>query len=236
MVSVRQRLLWFLLAGLLIALLILVVRHGEGTVGPLSTGDFGSLAYKIGLLVFVGGTVLILFRERLAQALTAALLWVVLALILVIGYAYRFELNDVADRVMAELVPGHVITRGRTVEVARGASGDFEVTAQINGAPIAMVLDTGASSVVLSRDDAKAAGLPLEVLAYTANIDTANGRTRAAPVTLDRIAIGGLVEHSVGALVAQPGQLKTSLLGMSFLNRLQSWEVRGDRLLLRGYP
>ena len=99
-----------------------------------------------------------------------------------------------------------------------------------------MVLDTGASSVVLTRDDAKAAGLPLEVLNYTVNIDTANGRTRAAPVTLDRIAIGGLEERSVEALVAQPGQLKTSLLGMSFLNRLQSWQVSGDRLVLKGYP
>jgi aspartyl protease family protein len=236
MISVRQRLLWFLLAGLLIALFVLIARHGEGTVGPLSSGDFGSLAYKVALLVFVGATTLILFRKRLAQALTAALLWVVLALILVIGYSYRFELRDVADRVMAELVPGHVITHGRTVEIARAASGDFEVKAQINGASLAMVLDTGASSVVLTRDDAKAAGLPLEVLAYTANIDTANGGTRAAPVTLDRLAVGGLVERSVAALVAQPGQLKTSLLGMSFLNRLQSWEVRGDRLLLRGYP
>jgi aspartyl protease family protein len=236
MISVRQRLLWFLLAGLLIALFVLIARHGEGTVGPLSSGDFGSLAYKVALLVFVGATALIMFRERLAQALTAALLWVVLALILVIGYSYRFELRDVADRVMAELVPGHVITHGRTVEIARAASGDFEVKAQINGASLAMVLDTGASSVVLTRDDAKAAGLPLEVLAYTANIDTANGGTRAAPVTLDRLAVGGLVERSVAALVAQPGQLKTSLLGMSFLNRLQSWEVRGDRLLLRGYP
>jgi aspartyl protease family protein len=122
------------------------------------------------------------------------------------------------------------------VEVARAFNGDFEVTAEINGARAGMVLDTGASSVVLTRDDAKAAGLPLEMLVYSANIDTANGRTRAAPVTLDRIAIGGLVERSVAALVAQPGQLKTSLLGMSFLNRLQSWEVRGDRLLLRGYP
>jgi aspartyl protease family protein len=236
MLSVRQRLLWLLLAGLLIALLILVARHGEGTVGPLSTGDFASLAYKVALLVFVGAGVLIMFRERFAQALTAAVFWVVLALILVIGYSYRFELRDVADRVMAELIPGHVITRGRTVEVARAVSGDFDVNAQINGAPVAMVLDTGASSVVLTRDDARAAGLPLEVLAYTANIDTANGRTRAAPVTLDRLAVGGLVEHSVAALVAQPGQLKTSLLGMSFLNRLQSWEVRGDRLLLHGYP
>ena len=114
-------------------------------------------------------------------------------------------------------------------------NGDFDVSAQINGARIAMVLDTGASSVVLTRDDAKAAGLPLEVLAYTVTIDTANGRARAAAVTLDRVGIGGLVEHSVSALVAQPGQLKTSLLGMSFLNRLQSWEVRGDRLVLRGY-
>jgi len=233
---VRQRLLWFLLAGLLIALLILIARHGEGNVGPLSTGDFASLAYKIALLVFLGATALILFRERFAQALTAAFLWVVLALVLVVGYSYRFELHDVADRVVAELVPGHVITRGRTVEVARAVNGDFDVTAHINGARIAMVLDTGASSVVLTRDDARAAGLPLEVLAYTASIDTANGRTRAAPVTLDRLAVGGLVERSVAALVAQPGQLKTSLLGMSFLNRLRSWEVRGDRLLLHGYP
>jgi aspartyl protease family protein len=233
---VRQRLLWFLLAGLLIALLVLVARHGEGTIGPLSNGQFGSLAYKIALLVFVGATVLIMFRERFAQALTAALLWVVLALILVIGYSYRFELRSVADRVIAELIPGHVISHGRTVEVARAFNGDFEVMAEINGARVSMVLDTGASSVVLTRDDAKAAGLPLEVLVYSAAIDTANGRTRAAPVTLDRIAVGGLVERSIDALVAQPGQLKTSLLGMSFLNRLQSWEVRGDRLLLRGYP
>ncbi len=232
----RQRLPWILLAGLMIAVLVLIVRHSEGTVGPLSSGQFASLAYKIALLVFVGAGALFLFRERLALALTAALLWVALALILVVGYSYRFELRDVGDRVMAELVPGHVITRGRTVEVARTVNGDFDVTAQINGARVAMVLDTGASSVVLTREDAKAAGLPLEVLAYTTNIETANGRTRAAPVTLDRLAIGGLVEHSVAALVAQPGQLKTSLLGMSFLNRLQSWEVRGDRLLLHGYP
>jgi len=236
MMSVRQRLLWFLLGGLLIAVLVLIARHGEGMVGPLSSRDFGWLIYLGAFLILLGGSVLVMFRRRFAQALIATLMWVALALILVVGYSYRFELRNVADRVMAELLPGHAITRGRTVEVARAFNGDFDVTAEINGARVSMVLDTGASSVVLSREDAKAAGLPLEVLAYTANIDTANGRTRAAPVVLDRIAIGGLVERSVEALVAQPGQLKTSLLGMSFLNRLQSWEVRGDRLLLRGYP
>jgi len=235
MISVHQRLLWFLLGGLLIGVLILIAHPGEGTVGPLSSGNFGALIYWGALLVFLGGSALVMFRRRFAQALIATLMWVALALILVVGYAYRFDLRNVADRVMAELLPGHVITRGRTVEVARAFNGDFDVTAEINGARVSMVLDTGASSVVLTREDAKAAGLPLEVLAYTVNIETANGRTRAAPVVLDRIAIGGLVERSIEALVAQPGQLKTSLLGMSFLNRLQSWEVRGDRLVLRGY-
>jgi len=234
--SVRQRLLWLLLAGLAIAFLILFARHGEGTIGPLSTGDFASLAYKVVLLVFLGAAGMVMFRRRLAQALMATLLWVAVALVVLVGYAYRFELRGVADRVMAEVVPGHVITHGRSVELARASSGDFDVTAQVNGARVAMILDTGASSVVLTREDAKAAGLPLEVLAYTASIETANGRTHVAPVRLDRIAVGGLVERSVDALVAQPGQLKISLLGMSFLNRLQSWEVRGDRLLLRGYP
>jgi aspartyl protease family protein len=232
----RRRLLIIVLLGLLITGLILFVRNDAGTVGPLSTGEFGSLIYQIALLVFLSTAVMMLFRERFVRAVTAALLWVVVGLLLVIGYSYRFELHDVVDRVHAELSPGYAISNGRTVEITRANTGDFDVRAQINGSPVAMVLDTGASSVVLTRNDAKAAGLPLEVLNYTVNIDTANGRTRAAPVTLDRIAIGGLVERSVEALVAQQGQLRTSLLGMTFLNRLQSWEVSGDRLLLRGYP
>jgi len=98
---------------------------------------------------------------------------------------------------------------------------------------VPMVLDTGASSVLLTRDDAKAAGLPIDLLNYTVNIDTANGRTRAAAVTLDRLGVGTIVEHAVPALIAQPGQLRTSLLGMSFLNRLESYSVTSDKLILR---
>src|SRR5262252_7737893 len=205
-------------------------------IGSLTTGDFASLSHRLVLPVFLGSAVIVMFRGRLSQAVKAALLWIAIGLALLVGYTYRFELREVADRVMAEVIPGHVIAYGRSVEVARAFNGDFDISAQINGARVAMVLDTGASSVVLTREDAKAAGLPLEVLAYTVPIDTANGRARAASVKLDRIAVGGLVERSVDALVAQPGQLKMSLLGMSFLNRLQSWEVRGDRLLLHGYP
>ena len=230
----RSRFAWPLLMVILIAILIVLARS-PGSVGPLTTDQFGSLIYKIALLVFLGGAVLTMFRERFTQAITAALLWVTIGLALVVIYSYRFELHNVADHVLVALVPGYVVSHGRNVEIGRNSAGDFAISAQINGARVAMVLDTGASAVVLTHDDAKAAGLPLEVLNYTVNIDTANGRTRAAPVTLDRIAIGGLTERSIEALVVQPGQLKMSLLGMSYLNRLQSFEVSGDRVVLKGY-
>ena len=232
----RGRFVWLLLIALAVALLLLLMRHEEGTVAGLSSDDFASLVMKIGFLVFVGGGVLALFRERFSEALVAALFWVVVALVLAVGYTYRTDLRQISDRVLAELIPGRAVVHGRTVQIARGRSSDFQVTTEINGARLTMALDTGASAVVLTQEAAKAAGLPLELLAYTVNIETANGRGRAAAVTLDKVAVGSIVERAVPALVAQPGQLKTNLLGMSFLNRLESWEVRGDRLVMRGRP
>jgi aspartyl protease family protein len=230
-----RRLLWLLLAILTAVLFVLVVRQ-DATIASLSQYDFSSLATKLVALVFVAMLVLALFRQRFSHALESALIWVVVALLLLIGYTYRFELRDVAERVLAELVPGRAATRGRTVEVARGPGGSFFVTVLINEARVSTVLDTGASAVVLTQEAAKAAGLPLEVLTYSVSVETANGRARAAPVTLDRLSVGGITERAVPALIAQPGQLRTNLLGMSFLNRLQSWEVRGDKLVLRGHP
>jgi len=229
-----RRLLWVLLIGLALAFLVLVLRHDEGTIAGLSNQDFASLAVKVALLVFVGGSVLAMFRHRFTEALEAALFWAVLAMLLAAAYAYRAELRDVGDRVLAEIIPGRAAVRGMTVEIARGNTGDFQVATQVNGGRVPMILDSGASTVVLTQEAAKLAGLPLEVLAYTVSIDTANGRTRAASVTLDRLAIGSIVERGVPALVAQPGQLRVSLLGMTFLNRLKSWEVRGDHLIMRG--
>jgi aspartyl protease family protein len=231
-----RRLLWMLLAILMIALLALALHQNEALRAEIARlFDGTTFETRIIALVFVAIIAMALFRQRLTHALESALIWIAIAVLLALGYTYRFELHEVADRVLAELVPGRAATRGRTVEIARGG-GSFAVNAQINGARIAMALDTGASAVVLTHEAAKAAGLPLEVLNYSVNVETANGRTRAAPVTLDRVTIGGITERSVAALIAQPGQLRTNLLGMSFLNRLESWEVRGDRLVMRGYP
>lgn len=124
----------------------------------------------------------------------------------------------------------------RAVDIPRKSSGEFAVRAKINNYPAPMVVDTGATSVVLSYETAKALGLPLELLDYDVELETAKGRTRAARLTLDRLAIGTVVERSVPALVVPRGHSRTNLLGMSFLDRLESWEVRADKLTIRGYP
>lgn len=121
------------------------------------------------------------------------------------------------------------------VQIPRGANGEFSVQARINGIPASMVVDTGATSVVLTYETAKAAGFPLEMLDYDVDVQTAGGQTKAARVWLDRVVIGKLVERSVPALVVRPGQMKTNLLGMSFLDRLESFEVRADQMMLRGF-
>ena len=231
-----NRFIWVLLIGLAIGLLTLLAQQGEDSVLGMSGSDLGSLLGKIAILIVLGGAAMLMFRDNFAKAVQAALFWVVVALVLVAGYTYRFELREVSDRVLAELIPGRAYSKGRVVEVARGRAGSFALSTSINGTKIPMALDTGASAVVLTYEAAKAAGLPLEMLSYNVNVDTANGRTKAASVTLDRVGVGVVIERSVPALIAQPGQLKTNLLGMSFLNRLESWEVRGDKLIMRGYP
>lgn len=141
-----------------------------------------------------------------------------------------------AGTIVTEILRKQSPPQLRTVDVARGDTGEFGLQAKINGVTASMVIDTGATSVVLTYETAKAAGLPLELLDYNVDVETAAGHTKAARLTLDRLAIGKLVERSVPALVVPRGQMKTNLLGMSFLDRLESWEVRADRLKLRGYP
>ena len=141
-----------------------------------------------------------------------------------------------ASETLSEVMRERSFSPVRAVQIARGHNGEFALRARINGVAAPMVVDTGATSVVLTYETARAAGLPLELLDYDVDVETAGGHTKAARLTLDRLAIGKLVERSVPALVVQHGQMKTNLLGMSFLDRLESWEVRSDHLMLRGYP
>ena len=120
-------------------------------------------------------------------------------------------------------------------QIPRSSNGEFAVQARINGIAAPMVVDTGATSVVLTYETAKAVGLPLELLEYNIDVQTAGGHTKAARLWIDRLVIGKLVERSVPALVVPHGQMKTNLLGMSFLDRLDGFEMRADQLVLRGF-
>jgi clan AA aspartic protease (TIGR02281 family) len=153
----------------------------------------------------------------------------------VVAYGDPDRIAHAGDTVTG-LLHRHTRAPVRAVAITRGQAGEFALHARINGVSAPMVIDTGATSVVLTYETAKAVGLPLELLEYDVDVETAGGHTRAARLTLDRLAIGKLVERSVPALVVPRGQMKTNLLGMSFLDRLESWEVRADRLMLRGYP
>jgi clan AA aspartic protease (TIGR02281 family) len=153
----------------------------------------------------------------------------------VVAYGDPERIARASDQV-AELLHKRTASPGRAVQIARGQGGEFALHAKINGVSAPMVIDTGATSVVLTYETARAAGLPLELLEYDVDVETAGGHTKAARLTLDRLAVGKLVERSVPALVVPHGQMKTNLLGMSFLDRLESWEVRADRLMLHGYP
>ena len=167
------------------------------------------------------------------------ILLVVLVLIATAGAVVAYGDPDqiaLASDTVSQLLHRQAAKPARAAQIPRGQSGEFALQAKINGVNAAMVIDTGATSVVLTYETAKAAGLPLELLEYDVDVETAGGHTRAARLTLDRLAIGKLVERSVPALVVPHGQMKTNLLGMSFLDRLESWEVHADRLMLHGYP
>src|SRR5258708_20369599 len=85
----------------------------------------------------------------------------------------------------------------RAVQIPRGQAGEFALHAKINGVKTPMLIDTGATSVVLTWETAKAAGLPLELLEYDVDVETAGGHTRAARLTLDRLAVGKLLQPPV---------------------------------------
>ncbi len=152
--------------------------------------------------------------------------------VLIVGYSYRDDLTGLFGRAIGTLAPAH------GVQIAPGMmkftaddSGQFAIDATVDGVAVHFLLDTGASGIALSKRDAGRLGLDAKDLRYTGIFSTANGTTRAAPVTLDSIAIGPLSATNVSAWVNE-GDLDQSLLGMSYLSTLGRIEIRGDTLIL----
>lgn len=121
---------------------------------------------------------------------------------------------------------------GGEVRVRADRQGHFIIDAAINGRPITMMADTGATIVVLSFEDAERLGLSPRSLDFTGLAQTANGVSRIAPVTLDRVRIEGITLYGIQAAIAERGALSGNLLGMSFLGKLSRFEMKGDELVL----
>lgn len=124
------------------------------------------------------------------------------------------------------------VSAGRTVELKAGAYGHFHARAEVNGQPINLMVDTGASIVALTYEDARAIGVYVRDSDFTHRVSTANGFARIAPVTIDRISIGDITVRGVSGAVMEQGKLGTTLLGMSFLSRLQRVDIRSGMLVL----
>ena len=231
---------WIALGLLIITGLVLVITHGEGTVAGMETTDLALIIGGLAMAVFVGLPLIGDYRGRIKEAARDIALWGALGLGLVAVYGFKDELKIVAARVIGELTPAgtdlgvETVSEGeQAVRLRKRTDGHFVARTVVDGTQITMLVDTGASSVVLKSTDAERAGIDLAKLDYAVPVQTANGTAFAAPIRLKSIVVGTIAYGDVEALVAQSGALDESLLGMSFLSKLGSYEFSGDYLTLR---
>jgi len=171
--------------------------------------------------------------------------WTVAAVGTAVSIAYFSEIKDIAGHLFGRpeatavgpVAAGADTTSapvsGRKVELRAGAYGHFHVRAEVNGRPVQVMVDTGASMVALKFEDAREVGLDVSERDFTHRVSTANGYARMAPVTIDRISIGDITVRDVAGAVLEQGKLGTTLLGMSFLSRLQRVDFRSGTLVLQ---
>ena len=163
------------------------------------------------------------------------IVWAISALLIVGAYSFREQGQLLALSMLEQPVAELPVPPRMSPEVMlmRAWDGHFRAVADVNDVPVGLLIDTGASIVLLRYDDARRIGLRDYELEYTMAVTTANGRSFVAPVTFDEIRIGGVVVRDVEGAVARPDQLHSSLLGMSFIERLTEASIRGDRIILR---
>lgn len=183
----------------------------------------------LGYLLLLGGVILFWFlianRRSLGRILQQGMVWGLIFLGVIAAYGMW-------DDIRSTVVPRQaVFADGGRIELPRAPDGHYYLHAQVNGAPVRFVVDTGASDIVLSRRDARAAGFAPEDLAFIGSAYTANGRVRTAPVTIDSFEVEGLRDRGLRAVVNE-GDLDESLLGMRYLQRFDHMEITGGRMIL----
>lgn len=225
------------LAILLVGLAVLLLKSPETKLMGLNDDQLGQLVYLTPIATLLAAGILA-SRRNWGQSARQLMIWFALILVIAGLSLYREDMKRFGARLLAGLVPGRAVAvtasdGTREVLLSKDMSGHFTVVASINSQDIPMLIDTGASSITLSYEDAVAVGIIPENLAYTTRVLTANGEAVAAPIALTTVAIGPIRRDNIQALVTRPGALDQSLLGMSFLSTLSSFHMQTDQLTLK---
>lgn len=189
------------------------------------TGDTIARLLYLGLLgAVIAGYFFAASRRDLGRNLQQAAIW---ALIFVGAVAVAGLWSDLRQ----DIAPRQSVATTGEIRVPRQFDGHYRMRLGINGTPVDFIVDTGASDLVLSRDDARRVGIEPDTLAYLGRAQTANGMVPMASVILDEVTLGGEVARNVRAAV-NGGEMPGSLLGMSYLQRFGRIEIAGDTLTL----
>jgi aspartyl protease family protein len=202
--------------------------------GALASQDAQiQLAYGLALVTLLIGSLLVMPRLRVKETAKAALTWAAVFLALLTVYRYQDGFKKLGSEMLYTVDASAPESTGDGIERLRASSGGhFLATAEVNGKRVRFLVDTGATTVALTREDARRAGLKVDDLDYVVQVQTANGMTTMAPVRLKSIRIGSIEVKNVQASVARDG-LEGSLLGMSFLRRLSGVEFKPNELVLK---
>ena len=183
---------------------------------------------QITYLTLLGGVIAVTYlvsqRGQMGKVAQQASIW---GLIFVGVIAAAGMWGDIRSSV----APRQSVAVGGEIILPRQADGHFYARLDVNGTPITFMVDTGASQMVLSRDDAARAGIDTDGLRYLGQASTANGMVRTAQVTLDRVSLGDMTEVDVPAVV-NDGEMAGSLLGMSYLRNFSNIQIRDNELIL----
>lgn len=225
-----------LFLAVVLGVVLLAARAPEALANPDRLVGLIAMLGFLALFVFGWGRNQRSRGETGASALPLAAIWLGIFGALALGYTLFTENRSARRAAEFAAVSGGTSpeTGAAQLELIRGRDGHFHVEARINGAPIRMMVDTGATTIAIPYEMAEGLGISTNRLAYIIDIRTANGVAKAAPVPLDSLTLGPIVMRNLRATVSQPGALQTPLLGQSVLNRLQGYVVQGDRMILTG--
>ncbi|MGO4388824.1 TIGR02281 family clan AA aspartic protease [Microvirga sp. 2YAF29] len=220
--------------GLLLIAALALGLFAERNIADLSPFEAAALLGLGGACLIMAASIVEGFGRHWTYGVQAIAVSGGILVALLVTHASRGELHAVLDRAIGDIALGRtVVTPEGEVVAARKTDGSFLVQGKVNGHDASFIFDTGASTVVLRAEHAKALGFKPDQLDYSIPVSTANGSALAASVVIDSLSVGPITERNVRALIAREGVLHANLLGMTFLERLGSYEVRGNRLILR---